>query len=117
MLRQVATALLIGIVGACADDPVSPQESALAEAEALWVSTRPASGSYTIAQQVACFCPYGGVVFQVTVTAGVISRVRDPGQASDLPADQFGRFRTVDQLFDEVRTALTKSGVLRERGV
>lgn len=114
-MRVVTTlflALSMGALGACGDDPVSPQVDALAEAQALWNRTKPASNSYTYDQQVMCFCPYGAQTFRVTVTGGLITRVYDSQAAMDLPANQFSRFRTVQQLFDEVRLALSKSGVL-----
>jgi len=110
-MRVVLALSLLALV-ACGDDPVSPHVAALDEAEALWNRTKPASGSYSYDQQVMCFCPYGASTFRVTVTAGAITRVHDPQTASDLPANQFSRFRTVDQLFGEVRSALAKSGVL-----
>jgi hypothetical protein len=109
---RAVIALSMAALVACADGPVSPQVVALDEAEALWNRTKPASASYSFDQQVMCFCPYGASTFRVTVTAGAITRVHDSQAAADLPANQFSRFRTVDQLFDEVRSALAKSGVL-----
>ena len=111
-LTRAAIALSIGALVACGDDPVSPRMEALAEAEALWNRTKPASDSYTVDQQVMCFCLYGASTFRVTVTAGAITRVHDPQKVSDLPANEISRFRTVDQLFNEVRAAMAKSGVL-----
>ena len=105
-------ALSLAALVACGDDAVSPQVAALDEAQALWNRTKPASNSYSYDQQVMCFCPYGASTFRVTVTAGAITRVHDPQANADLPSNQFSRFRTVDHLFDEVRSALTKSGVL-----
>lgn len=109
---RAVLALSIAALVACGDDPVRPQVVALDEAQALWNRTKPASGSYSYDQQVMCFCPYGASTFRVTVTAGAITRVHDSQAASDLPSSQFSRFRTVDQLFSEVRSALAKSGVL-----
>ena len=106
---RAVLALSIAMLVACGDDPVSPQVAALEEAQAVWNRTKPASGSYSFDQQVMCFCPYGASTFRVTVTAGTITRVRDSQAATDLPPNEFSRFRTVDQLFGEVRAALAKS--------
>ncbi len=55
--------------------------------------------------RVSCFCPTGGTTFQITVSAGAISRVINPQIGSDVVASQYTMFRTVDQLFEEVRKA------------
>ena len=100
--------LLIG----CAHDPTSPEELALNVAMAQWNSARPASNSYLMEQQVACFCPYGGTTFEVSVSAGAVVSARALNTNGAQGPVQLSSFRTVDQLFDEIRGALRKSGTL-----
>ena len=97
---------------ACDDDPMRPERDALARAEARWNAVRPASNSYVMMQQRSCFCLNGGL-YEVTVVNNVIVRARNPATDADLPSAQWVWFRTVSQLFDEVRSALRKDGVLR----
>jgi hypothetical protein len=100
------------LLGSACDDPVSPEITALMSAEAQWHAAQPASNSYIIQQAVNCFCIDGGTVFEVTVTAGTITVVRRLPGLEVVPVDQYARFRTIDQLFDEIRAALKKDGVL-----
>ena len=103
--------LLFG--SACAENPVGPEVKALESAQARWNASRPASNSYAIEQRVSCFCPTGGTTFQITVSGGAISRVINPQTGSDVVASQYTMFRTVDQLFEEVRKALRSPGTLK----
>lgn len=102
----------VGLLSAC-HDPVRPQSRDLDSAVARWSATRPANNSYQIDQRVSCFCIFGGNPFRVTVTSGTITRVVDLSNGQELDASQFSRFRTVDQLFAEVRSALQLPGTLR----
>ncbi len=104
-------ASLLLLVG-CANDPASPEQNALNLAVAQWKSVRPASNSYLMEQQVACFCPYGGTTFDVSVSAGVVVSARALNTNGAEGPVQLSSFRTVDQLFDEIRAALRKSGTL-----
>ena len=100
--------LLIG----CAHDPTSPEQLALNVAVAQWNSARPASNSYLMEQQVACFCPYGGTTFEVSVNAGAVVSARALNTNGAQGPVQLSSFRTVDQLFELIRGALQKSGTL-----
>ena len=112
-LRTLAFTLLLVVAAACRDDnPIGPEITALSEAEARWTSVRPASNSYSMEQQVACFCGTGGTIFQVAVTGGAVVRARNLTTGADLPVAQHPMFRTIDQLFDEVRAALLTPGTL-----
>ena len=112
-VAALVVALSLSTIAACDSDPISPQAETLDEAEALWNGRKPPSGNYTVEQRVACFCPFGATTFKVTVTAGTITRVHNPQTVMDLPANQFAQFRTVEQLFAEVRAAIPRAGVLK----
>ncbi len=88
-----------------ADVALSPEALAVGVAQTLWQRVRPMSNSYAMDQQVVCFCATGGTVFRVTVTGGVVVRARDAATDADVAPAMLTRFRTVDQLFDEVRSA------------
>lgn len=99
-------------VAACGDDPLSPEQTALNAAEARWAQQKPASNSYLMEQQVACFCGNGGSVFEVTVTQGAVTRARNLDTDVEVTADRLQLFRTVDQLFTEIRNAIKTPGTL-----
>ena len=100
------------MLSAC-HDPMSPAESALASAESRWNASRPASNSYVFEQVRNCFCVTGGVRHAVTVVNGNITGVRNLATGIELPADQRTWFRTVAQLFDDIRGAIKTPGVLQ----
>ncbi len=109
MARAFMVALLI-LIGGCGNDPLSPEQQAMDAALSTWTRTRPASNSYVMEQQVACFCPYGGTTFEVTVEGGTITKARSVGTGA-LVEPSLSAFRTVDQLFSEARASL-KAGTL-----
>ena len=100
------------MLSAC-HDPMSPAESALASAESRWNASRPASNSYVFDQVRNCFCVTGGVRHAVTVVNGNITGVRNLATGIELPADQRTWFRTVAQLFDDIRGAIRRRGSCR----
>jgi hypothetical protein len=113
-LWSTAVLLSLTLVGsACDNDPLRPEQKALDAAQARWTATRPASNTYVIRQTVQCFCANGGVAFVVTVTNGAITRVRNPLTSADLPETQYSQFRTIDQLFSALRSALQTKGALK----
>ena len=111
-LRRVLVAVLASLATACGDGPLSPERASLKAAEARWAQQKPASNSYVMEQQVGCFCIDRATVFEVTVTQGTVTRARNPDTDVDVAADRLLRFRTVDQLFAEVRNAINNPGTL-----
>lgn len=107
--------MFIASAGACNNpaQPPSPELVALNAAEARWQSARSASNSYSMQQQVSCFCPTGGTTFEVFVTNGVVSRARSVQTGADVQSALLTMFRTIDALFAEVRNALRVAGTLR----
>lgn len=112
--RRAFTVAGLFLVSACDSDPTGPQWTKLNAAEARWARSQPPNNSYTMRQQVACFCAHGGSTFSINVVAGTIVMVRDPDTGRELPAEQRLWFKTIDQLFVEVRSALKKPDTLRE---
>ena len=111
--RCLALALSLVMGVACGDDnPVSPERAALDAAQARWTSVRPAANSYAMEQRVSCFCPTRGTSFELTIQAGAVLRARNLGTGNDAPVDLLSMFRSVDQLFAEVREALARPGTL-----
>lgn len=104
-------ALLLAI--ACHESPTNPGLNEYRSALARWEQSRPAGNSYLIDQKVLCFCVWGATDYEVTVAAGVITRAVDKTTGRVLDPTEFGRFRTVDQLFAEVATAMQVDGKLR----
>lgn len=105
-----ATAL---VFAACSDDgPLGPELSELQRAEKRWVSSGIGQGQYTMRRQQVCFCPDAVITWDVTVTAGAVTRVLSP-TGLDLPPSQFARFRTVEQLFGDIRAGYA-TGALKE---
>jgi hypothetical protein len=97
---------------ACSDDPIRPQVRALDQAEARW-STSGVRDAYIIAQARECFCTTQGS-YAVTVIRDTITNVRSLLTGDNVPPNQWTLFRTVNQLFGEVRRALPTAGVLRQ---
>lgn len=86
-------------------EPMTPEARSLRDAYTQWEKVRPAGDSYQLIQRRLCFC-MGSQPMRVTVTRGRITAVVDPETGEALPADAFAWYRTVDQLFNEVRQAM-----------
>ncbi len=117
--RAIALAGVLLCSSACGNDnPAAPnpgnQESALNAAESRWSRSRPVSNNYVMEQQVRCFCPDGGTVFEVTVTQGRVVRARNLDTGAEVPVVRLESFRTVEQLFGEIREALRTPRALTE---
>jgi hypothetical protein len=109
----LAVALLLSGAPACGDGaPTRPQMRDLAAAEARWAATRPAGDRYTMRQRRLCFCP-AVEPHTVRVEGGRIVSVVNDATGEILDADRRGWYRTVPELFDEVRRAIGQRGVLR----
>ena len=63
-------------------------------------------------QRVACFCPSGGDYFTVTITGGVVTSATNSETGADAPTWLISRFKTVTQLFEEIRKASATRGTL-----
>lgn len=112
VLRSSLLLATAAAVAACSDDPIRPQIRVLEQAEARWSSSG-VRDAYVIAQARDCFCPTLGS-YAVTVIRDTITSVRSLLTGDNVPVDQWTQFRTVNQLFAEVRQALPKAGVLRQ---
>lgn len=110
-MTRIRPALLIAVVTliACSDS-ISPEQVALSRSEILWQHQN--VRDYALSQRVACFCGYGATTYQVIVRGDTISQVVNPLTGAVLPASERARFRTVTQLFSEVREAMKVPGKL-----
>ena len=113
-IRQTISLLLL-LAGAlsCGDDGIAgPGSTELARAESRWNRSGIGAGSYTMHQFLSCFCLDAGTVYEITVSDNAIIRVVHAASGAELPASQYGRFRTVTALFDEIRVAIVRGNVL-----
>lgn len=100
------------VASGCNDDPLRPQVRGLEAAEALWKASG-AGDSYVMAQARECFCVTGGTSFAVTVINDSIVGVRNLTTGDEVPEAERAWYRTVNDLFDEVRRGLATAGSLR----
>lgn len=100
------------LVSGCSD-PTGPEEARLTTAQRRWEAARPASNSYTMQQRVICFCITGATTFQVTVTAGAVTRAVNLTTGESMSVALLTIFRTIDELFTQARAGLTREGVVQ----
>lgn len=86
----------------CADQGTAPDYSGIANPEKRWAAYQ--LHDYTIAQYRTCFCVDGGKRHLITVRHGNIAGVSDQASGRDVPRDQWGRFKTVGELFSLVNS-------------
>ena len=111
-LRHLALLMLLLVASGC-PDPMSPEQVALEAATAQWRAARPSDDSYILLQRRLCFCPRTEEM-RVTVTRGTVTAVVDAATGTAEPSEALAWYRTVDQLFSEVRTAQRTEGMLRD---
>lgn len=110
--RRLALLSLLLAAGGC-PDPMSPEQVALEAAWRQWAAARPADDSYVLLQRRICFCIHNSEM-RVTVTRGAITAVVDAETGAAEPSEAYEWYRTVDQLFGEIREARRTDGMLRE---
>jgi len=113
-LMMMVTALA-GCTSGSVSDPGGAGTSSdpFTAAQALWTAKKPAGDRYVMVQRVVCFCTLGNVAYRVTVVGNTITAIVNDKTDAPLATSSWGAFRTVTQLFDAVRTALTKTGTLK----
>lgn len=91
--------------GAACASPLSPAELLdLAAAEARWESR--GFANYAIEERQSCFCPSEVAQWaRLEVVNGTVVRVVVVESGAEIPQDQFVLFRTVEQVFDDIRGA------------
>lgn len=108
--RTAIIACMMSFV-ACSDDgPTGLQVDELKRAEQRWKANGPPTGRYTMLQQRICFCPDYMINYEVTVVAGVPTRITSP-TGLDIPQAMWTSFRTVEQMFVELRAGLATGAV------
>ena len=111
-MRRLLLALLPLVLGGC-PDPMHPEQVALEAAWTQWRAVRPSDDSYTLLQRRICYCLRTDEM-RITVTRGAITAVVDAETGAAEAPETFAWYRTVDQLFAEVREARGRDGMLRE---
>lgn len=106
-LRTPAFAALLAQLG-CGGTPVAPDD-ALAQAEHRWQQAAGNADRYVMRQQRLCYCLTRDTM-RVTVSAGRISSIVNERTGAATPAEEFGSYRTVAQLFAEIRALPSRGG-------
>ena len=98
---------------ACRDDGITGvQLNELNRAQSRWASIGYAGQRYLMQQQLVCFCPDANLTYEVTVSGGLVARAVSPATGGPLPDAQLVRFRSVEQLFAELRNGLRSGAVV-----
>ena len=106
MNRLYYLALLLSVIAfSCSKGTTGPDYSSISDPQERWQAYH--FDAYTIEQIRSCFCARAGTVYQVVVKGNVIVDVIDPATKTSLPASERQWFKTVDQLFDIVRSVDT----------
>ena len=100
--------LLFALLTSCTDLGTGPgpgllaDHSDIADPAMRWAAY--GVRDYAILQARDCFCVDGGKRFIVSVRSGAIAGVVNPADGSPLPADRWGAFRTIPELFALARS-------------
>jgi len=86
---------------------------ALAAAQSLWASKKPAGDKYTMVQRVVCTCATINTAYRITVVGLTITSVVNDRTDEVLPSSQWGVFKTVAQLFAAITAAKANTGQLK----
>ncbi len=86
---------------------------ALAAAQSLWASKKPAGDKYTMVQRVVCTCATLNTAYRMTVVGVTITSVVNDRTDEALPTAQWGTFKTVAQLFAAIIAAKANTGQLK----
>ncbi len=111
--RRLALAVVVlslATGAACADDPLGPEEEALADARARWEAT--GFTSYTYTYRMACFCPPQILeTALVSVSEGQVTGVYLVDSATPASPETFDLYHTIDGLFDRLDANLAQEPV------
>lgn len=120
-IRTILPALVLASLAGCdIFDDDSFQNQKLAEAQALWRSRNVAS--YTYVLELQCFCAPAEQLRPVLVTVqnGATTSLQyhhdDPAQRTPAPAEVFGAYDTVEELFAVVRDAIDRDANVLQVG-
>jgi Family of unknown function (DUF6174) len=108
---QVVAAACAAVAISCDESgPTGLQFSELSRAEHRWRVNGPRNGRYTMHQQRLCFCGDYMVTYELTVAAGVPTRITTP-TGLDVPQSMWPSFRTVEQMFATLEAGLGTGAV------
>lgn len=98
-MRRISLALLMTVWFASrSDHGTSPDYSWIADPRDRWKAYQ--LHDYTIGQTLMCFCHDGGTEFEITVRRDTVFSVVGLDNGNKIPSDQWGRYRTVNGLFE-----------------
>jgi hypothetical protein len=107
MIRLLGNALsyllcAVAFFGSCTDPGNVTDFSNIADPMERWNAYH--VRDYTIRQRRLCFCPDGGIPFEITIRQDTIVAAANSISRDPVPSADWVRFRTVEELFQLVRT-------------
>jgi len=111
--RLLPLLFLLSISLSCTDMGIAPDQgwqadhSNIADPQKRWEAY--AMEDYDMYQSRTCFCADGGKRLVITVRSGSIVNIVDPSDGSALPADRWGAYKTIPDLFTLISSIDTTS--------
>lgn len=104
-VRRLGVCLLLLAAYGCGDDPLAPDQQALADARARWEAAGPSA--YTYHYRLSCFCPPQLLeTARVSVSDGQVTAVHLLDSDAPAPPDTYDLYETVEGLFERLAVAL-----------
>ena len=104
-VRRLGLCLLFLAASGCGEDPLAPDEQALANARARWESRGPST--YTYHYRLSCFCPPQLLeTARISVSDGQVTAVHLLDSDVPAPPDTYDWYETVEGLFERLAVAL-----------
>jgi hypothetical protein len=105
--------LLLLAASGCGEDPLAPDEQALAKARARWDANAPSA--YTYHYRLSCFCPPQLLeTARVSVSDGQVTAVHLLDSDEPAPPDTYNLYESVEGLFERLAMALASDPVVFE---
>lgn len=112
-LLLLGLGLLLLSASGCGEDPLAPEEQALASARARWGATGPAT--YTYHYRLSCFCPPQLLeTARVSVSDGRVTSVHLLDSDVPAPPDSYDLYETIEGLFERLAVALASEPAVFE---
>ncbi len=101
---RLGVCLLLLAACGCGDDPLAPDQQALADARARWEAAGPSA--YTYHYRRSCFCPPQLLeTARVSVSDGQVTAVHLLDSDAPAPPDTYDLYETVEGLFERLAVA------------
>jgi len=109
----VALLCLAALCAGCGDDPLGPEEEALAAARAKW--TAAGHSTYSYRYRLSCFCPPQLLeTARVTVSESEVTQVYLLDSDAPASPDTYDLYSTIDELFERLGRDLENDPVVFE---